>query len=67
MLPHDRQLRDYSRRFGESLDTLAEFTGLEGEALALEVVSARKDVFLLRADQLTLDGSIPFLEAPWAN
>lgn|GEM_PF-2712917 len=62
LLPYDKHLRDFTRRYREALDTLTGFTGLEGETLALEIVSARKDVFLLRADQLTLDGSIPFLE-----
>lgn len=63
LLPYDIELRDFSRRYREALHTLTEITGLRGEALALEIVAARKDVFLLRADQLTLDGSIPFLEA----
>ena len=63
LLPYDRHLRDFDRRYREALDTLTALTELEGEALALEIVSARKDVFLLRADQKTEDGSIPFLEA----
>lgn len=63
LLPYDKHLRDFSRRYREALDTLTGLTGLEGESLALEIVAARKDVFLLRADQMTVDGSIPFLEA----
>lgn len=63
LLPYDKKLRDFSRRYREALDTLTGLTGLEGESLALEIVAARKDVFLLRADQMTVDGSIPFLEA----
>jgi len=63
LLPYDQTLRDYRRRFREATDTLTAVTGLESEALALEIVAARKDVFLLRADQSTSDGSIPFLEA----
>lgn len=63
LLPYDRDLRDFERRYRETLEVLSATTGLAGEALALEVLSARKDVFLLRADQTTLDGSIPFLEA----
>lgn len=63
MIPYDRSMRDYSARFLDALRTLSELTQLEGEALALEVVSARKDVFLIRSDQETPDGSIPFQEA----
>lgn len=63
LLPYDKNLRDFSRRYREALETLTGLTELEGESLALEIVAARKDVFLLRADQMTVDGSIPFLEA----
>lgn len=63
MLPYDTSLRDFVQRYTEALDTLTALTGLEGESLALEVVAARQDIFLLRADQATRDGSIPFLEA----
>ncbi|WP_207454606.1 hypothetical protein [Desertivibrio insolitus] len=63
LLPYDVKLRDFGRRYREALEILAGITGLEGEALALEIVAARKDIFLLRADQMTVDGSIPFLEA----
>ncbi len=63
LLPYDRELSDYQRRYREAYMTLSEVAGVAGEALALEIMSARKDIFFLRADQQTLDGSIPFLEA----
>ncbi len=63
LLPFDRSLRDFDVRYREALETISSVVNLEGETLALEVVAARKDVFLLRADQATLDGSIPFVEA----
>lgn len=63
MLPYDSTFGDFSLRFREALRAIAEVVELEGEALALEIVSARKDIFLVRADQDTADGSIPFVEA----
>jgi len=63
MVPYDKDLRDYPQRFEEALAALSTLTNLEGEPLVLEIVSARKDVFLVRSDQETPDGSIPFVEA----
>lgn len=63
MLPLDQELRDFDRRFSEVLATLGDIYGLSGEPLALEIISAANDIFLLRADQNAKNGTIPLNEA----
>lgn len=63
MLPYNSRYRDFSTRLNDALRTISEVHNVRGEALALEIASARSDILLLRADQTTLDGSIPLAEA----
>ncbi|MFJ7075173.1 hypothetical protein [Streptomyces sp. NPDC098781] len=63
MLPYNSRYRDFNTRLNDALRTISEVHKVKGEALALEIASARSDILLLRADQTTLDGSIPLTEA----
>lgn len=63
MLPLDRELRDFERRFTETLNGIGDILHLQGEPLALEIVGASNDILLLRADQFARNGSIPLAEA----
>ncbi|MEU6347664.1 hypothetical protein ABZ883_42945 [Streptomyces sp. NPDC046977] len=63
MLPYNPRFRDFNTRLNDALHTISEVHKVRGEALALEIASARSDILLLRADQTTLDGSIPLTEA----
>ncbi|MFF3379709.1 hypothetical protein ACFYXF_43005 [Streptomyces sp. NPDC002680] len=63
MLPYNSRFRDFTTRLNDALRTISEVHKVKGEALALEIASARSDILLLRADQATFDGSIPLAEA----
>lgn len=64
MLPYDNSYRDFKARLNDALYTIADIYHIKtGEDLALEIASARSDILLLRADQETVDGSIPLSEA----
>jgi hypothetical protein len=64
LLPYDRSYRDFSERLSDALYTIADVNDIRSdEALSLEIAGARSDILLLRADQPTLDGSIPLSEA----
>lgn len=62
-LPLDDTYRDFGARFSEALRGISIIHQLRGEALGLEIMSAGSDILLLRADQATVDGTIPLLEA----
>ncbi|WP_030457054.1 hypothetical protein [Herbidospora cretacea] len=64
MLPFDRSYRDFPARLRDALTTIADVYELRNdEDLALEIAGARSDILLVRADQATVDGSIPLAEA----
>ncbi|MEU6415707.1 hypothetical protein [Microbispora sp. NPDC046933] len=64
MLPYDSSYRDFKARLQDALYTIADVYNIKNsEDLALEIASARSDILLLRADQETVDGSIPLDEA----
>src|SRR5262245_4282438 len=64
MLPYDRSYRDFPARLKDALSTIAEVYSIrDDEDLALEIASARSDILFVRADQQTIDGSIPLHEA----
>lgn len=63
LLPYDPEYRDFPLRFSEALNVLSQVHHLRGQALAMEIASARSDILLLRADQYSVDGSIPLQEA----
>lgn len=58
-LPLDDTYRDFGARFSEALRGISIIHQLRGEALGLEIMSAGSDILLLRADQATVDGTIP--------
>ncbi|GII79041.1 hypothetical protein Sru01_40230 [Sphaerisporangium rufum] len=64
LLPYNRAYRDYRARLSDALETIADIYKLtSSEALELKITGAQSDILLLRADQPTIDGSIPLEEA----
>ncbi len=64
MVPFDRSYRDFPARLRDALATIADVYEIgNDEDLALEIAGARHDILLVRADQTTVDGSIPLSEA----
>lgn len=63
MLPLDVEFKDYNRRLYDALEVISNVHHVRGEALALEIASASSDILLLRADQDSIDGTIPLREA----
>ncbi|UQX89199.1 hypothetical protein M6D93_04140 [Jatrophihabitans telluris] len=62
-LPLETSFGDFARRFDEVLIYLSRLNDWDAEQLALQIVSVRSDILFLRADQTTLDGSIPIRQA----
>lgn len=62
-LPTDRTLRDFDRRFQEALWGVEESFGLSTPDLVDAVTAVRADVFYLRLDQPTPNGTIPMRQA----
>ncbi|MCK9874186.1 hypothetical protein MXD59_00020 [Frankia sp. Ag45/Mut15] len=63
MVPYDSEYRDFGMRVRDALRTISLVHGIERTALPLRILSARSDIVLLRADQLTPGDSIPLSEA----
>ncbi|HZU58339.1 MAG TPA: hypothetical protein VFA06_20845 [Actinocrinis sp.] len=64
LLPYNKTYRDYDLRLHEALEVISEVQRVPyGEALGLEISTALSDVLFVRADQATIDGSIPLSEA----
>lgn len=62
-LPTDRSLRDFDRRLQEALWGVEESFGLSAADLVDAVTAIRADVFYLRLDQPTPNGTIPMRQA----
>ena len=63
MLPLDRTYVDYSDRFDEALNKLCQVHNWGIEQLVSDILQSRSDLLLIRADQATLNDSIPILQA----
>lgn len=63
LLPRDRRLADYSRRLGEAVHSIASVFGWRISDLAEQVATIHADLFFVRVDQHSSDGTIPFSQA----
>ncbi|MDF2916576.1 MAG: hypothetical protein K0S70_793 [Microbacterium sp.] len=63
MLPLATDYVDYGRRFKSVLEDLRRLYGLSMVDLVQEIASVSTDIFLVRLDQTTIDGTIPFRQA----
>ncbi|NYH51369.1 hypothetical protein HNR06_000958 [Nocardiopsis arvandica] len=63
MLPFAHNFVDFHRRFEEALESLSRIQGIDATQLYEQIISARSDLLLLRLDQTTMDGTIPFKQA----
>lgn len=62
-LPTDTGLDDYSIRFEEALQRLCRVNNWSLQQLATQVLGARSDFMYIRADQSSIDGTIPLRQA----
>ncbi|MCK2032627.1 hypothetical protein [Microbacterium sp. KSW4-4] len=63
LLPRDQRLSDYSRRLGEAVHSIASVFGWRVSDLAEQVATIHADLFFVRVDQHSSDGTIPFSQA----
>ncbi|WP_242903716.1 hypothetical protein [Actinomadura terrae] len=64
MLPYNRRFRDFRARLFNALDVIADVYNIRNsDELELKIAGAGSDILLLRADQATINGSIPLDEA----
>jgi hypothetical protein len=62
-VPVDKTYVDYSLRLQEAIGGLSRHLGVELSQLTDKILSARADIFFVRLDQNTLDGTIPLSQA----
>ncbi|MGW5439224.1 hypothetical protein [Nocardia asteroides] len=63
VVPLDRELEDFSLRMGETVSALLGAYQLRPRTLVDRIVSLRADVFYVRIDQESTDGTIPLKQA----
>lgn len=63
MLPLDSTFADYEDRLSEVVARLCALNSWDVDELALNIVQARSDLLLIRADQATYNDSIPLRQA----
>lgn len=63
LLPIATTYADYARRFKSLLDDLGRAYNLSLTDLVQEIASVSTDIFFVRLDQTTIDGTIPFKQA----
>jgi hypothetical protein len=63
MLPLDNTYVDYADRLDEALRRICDVNNWDAEQLAMNVLQARSDLLLIRADQATFNDSIPLKQA----
>lgn len=62
-VPVDKTYVDYALRLRESIGGLSQHLGVSLSELTDKLLSARADIFFVRLDQNTLDGTIPLSQA----
>lgn len=63
LLPIQRSFADYSRRLADVLDDLRGFYDISLAELVNRIAAVSTDVFFVRLDQFSQDGTIPFTQA----
>lgn len=63
MLPLAQDFVDFHRRFVEALTVLGHVHSVDASQLYERVMGTRADLFFVRLDQTSLDGTIPFKQA----
>ncbi|NEE03897.1 hypothetical protein [Phytoactinopolyspora halotolerans] len=63
MVPLDNGYVDFARRYNETLRSLCLIYDWDMHQLATRIVQTNSDLFYIRADQTSLDGSIPLRQA----
>jgi hypothetical protein len=63
MLPLATDYADFKKRFSEVLHALAQINDWDPDQLLERIIATRADIFFIRLDQESIDGTIPFRQA----